>query len=87
MLRARVRASVRARVRARFKVRVKGRVKGRVRVKVRAWLGLGLRGDRVHLDKVVRREEVDREQHDEMHRDIGTPRRDDLHIYDALASQ
>ena len=59
-----------------MRVRVGTRVMARAMVRV--WLGLWLRGDGVHLDEVVRREEVDREQHDEMHGDIRAPRRDDL---------
>ena len=31
-----------------------------------------------HLDEVAGREEVDGEEHDEVHRDVGSPRRDDL---------
>ena len=56
-------------------VRVRTRV--RVRAMARVWLGLGLRGG-AHLDEVVGREEVDGEEHDEVHRDVGAPRRDDL---------
>ena len=33
-----------------------------------------------HLDEVAGREEVDGEEHDEVHRDVGAPRRDDLRM-------
>ena len=56
-------------------VRVRTRV--RVRAMARVWLGLGLRGG-AHLDEVAGREEVDREEHDEVHGDVRAPRRDDL---------
>ena len=45
---------------------VRARTRVRVRAMARVWLGLGLRGG-AHLDEVVGREEVDGEEHDEVH--------------------
>ena len=61
-----------------MRVRVRARVEVWGIFRLGSWLGPGLRGGSAHLDEVVRREEVDSEQHDEMHGDIRTPRRDDL---------